>query len=126
MQLYLSSKNKINCNYKGILHYLNNTTHKERYITMNKQQVLDSLQQLIPYKKYNKSGEEIVHIKEVIGPERTFNDRSICSLISAIHELTDDPIIKELALEAIWMSGRMHKSIREAKGKDDIWNDILD
>ena len=92
---------------------------------MNKQQVLDSLQQLIPYKKYDKSGEEIVHIKEVIGPERTFNDRSICSLISAIHELTDDPIIKELALEAIWMSGRMHKSIREAKGKDDIWNDIL-
>ena len=91
------------------MHYLNNTTHKERYITMNKQQVLDSLQQLIPYKKYDKSGEEIVHIKEVIGPERTFNDRSICSLISAIHELTDDPIIKELALEAIWMSGRMHK-----------------
>ena len=126
MHFYLSTKNKINYNYKGKLRYLNSIIHRERHIHMNKKQVLDSLQQLIPYKEYNKSDEEIVHIKEVIGPDRTFNDRSICSLISAIHELTDDPTVKELALEAIWMSGRMHKSIREAKGKDDIWNDILD
>ena len=85
---------------------------------MNKKQVLDSLQQLIPYKEYNKSDEEIVHIKEVIGPDRTFNDRSICSLISAIHELTDDPTIKELALEAICISGRMHKTKRQTKTKE--------
>lgn len=92
----------------------------------NKQQILDSLNQLIPYKKYENTGEEITHIKQVIGPDRVFNDRSICAVISAIHEITDDPDVKQLALEAIWMSGRMHESIRLSKSRSDIWLEVLD
>jgi len=92
----------------------------------NKQQILERLKQLIPYREYQNEGHEAVHIADVIGPNRVFNDRSICAVISAIHEITDDPDIKQLALEAIWMSGRMHKSIREAKNNNDIWPDVLD
>tara|TARA_Y100001970_G_C13909920_1_gene687965 strand:+ start:385 stop:693 length:309 start_codon:yes stop_codon:yes gene_type:complete len=93
---------------------------------MNKKEILDSLKSLVPYKKYENQGEEANHIKDVIGPSKIFNDRSICSLLSAIHEITDDPDIKELALEAIWMSERMHKRIRLLKGREDIWLEILD
>lgn len=95
---------------------------------MNKQQVLDSLKQLIPYKKYEDEDqqEQLNHIQDVIGPDRVFNDRSICAVLSAIHELTDDADIKQLALEAIWMSGRMHESIRHSKARSDVWLEILD
>ena len=95
---------------------------------MNKKQVLDSLKQLIPYKKYadEDQQEQLAHIKDVIGPDRKFNDRSICAVLSAIHELTDDADIKQLALEAIWMSGRMHESIRDSKARSDIWLEVLD
>jgi len=95
---------------------------------MNKKQVLDSLKQLIPYKKYadEDQQEQLAHIKDVIGPDRKFNDRSICSLLSAIHELTDDADIKQLALEAIWMSSRMHESIRHSKARSDVWLEVLD
>lgn len=95
---------------------------------MNKQQVLDSLKQLIPYKKYEDEDqqEQLNHIQDVIGPDRVFNDRSICAVLSAIHELTDDATIKQLALEAIWMSGRMHESIRHSKSRSDVWLEILD
>ena len=93
---------------------------------MNKKQVLDSLQQLIPYKVYENTGEEVTHIHDVIGPNRKFNDRSICALLSAIHEITDDADIKRLALEAIWMSGRMHESIRLSKDRSNIWLEVLD
>jgi hypothetical protein len=95
---------------------------------MDKKQVLDSLDQLIPYKKYEDEDqrEQLNHIRDVIGPDRKFNDRSICSLLSAIHELTDDADIKRLALEAIWMSGRMHESIRLSKSRSDIWLEVLD
>jgi len=95
---------------------------------MNKKQVLDSLKQLIPYKKYadEDQQEQLAHIKDVIGPDRKFNDRSICSLLSAIHELTDDADIKQLALEAIWMSSRMHESIRNSKARSDVWLEVLD
>ena len=94
--------------------------------SMNKKEILDSLTSLIPYKKYENLGEEAEHIKDVIGPNRKFNDRSICSLLGAIHDITDDPDIKQLALEAIWMSERMHKRIRLLKGREDIWLEILD
>jgi len=95
---------------------------------MNKKLVLDSLKQLIPYKKYadEDQQEQLAHIKDVIGPDRKFNDRSICSLLSAIHELTDDADIKQLALEAIWMSSRMHESIRNSKERSDVWLEVLD
>ena len=93
---------------------------------MNRKQILDSLASLIPYKKYENLGEEAEHIKDVIGPDRKFNDRSICSLLSAIHEITDDPDVKQLALEAIWMSGRMHESIRQSKDRSEIWLEVLD
>ena len=95
---------------------------------MNKKQVLDSLKQLIPYKKYadEDQQEQLAHIKDVIGPDRKFNDRSICSLLAAIHELTDDADIKQLALEAIWMSSRMHESIRNSKERSDVWLEVLD
>ena len=95
---------------------------------MNKKQVLDNLKQLIPYKKYadEDQQEQLAHIKDVIGPDRKFNDRSICSLLAAIHELTDDADIKQLALEAIWMSSRMHESIRNSKDRSDVWLEVLD
>ena len=95
---------------------------------MDKKQVLDSLNQLIPYKSYadEDSREQLNHIRDVIGPDRKFNDRSICSLLAAIHELTDDADVKRLALEAIWMSGRMHESIRLSKARSDIWLEVLD
>ena len=95
---------------------------------MDKKQVMDSLDQLIPYKKYEDEDqrEQLNHIRDVIGPDRKFNDRSICAVLSAIHELTDDADIKRLALEAIWMSGRMHESIRLSKSRSDIWLEVLD
>ena len=81
---------------------------------------------LVPYKKYENKGDEAEHIKDVIGPDKIYNDRSICSLLGAIVWLTKDPDVKELALEAIWMSERMHKRIRAIKGREDIWLEILD
>jgi len=93
-----------------------------------KQEILNSLNQLVPYKSYADEDhrEQLNHIQDVIGPNRKFNDRSICAVLSAIHELTDDADIKQLALEAIWMSGRMHESIRDSKARSDIWLEVLD
>jgi len=95
---------------------------------MNRKQILDSLASLIPYKKYEgeDQNEQLTHIRDVIGPDRKYNDRSICSLLAAIHEITGDADIKQLALEAIWMSGRMHESIRQSKDRSDIWLEVLD
>jgi hypothetical protein len=84
---------------------------------MNKKQILKDLKTLIPIRAFFKEDKikAFKHIHEVIGPNKKYNDRSICSLLSCVYLIIKDEEAKELLLEAMWMAIRMNRMLLENK-----------
>jgi hypothetical protein len=84
---------------------------------MNKKELLKELNTLIPIRHFFKEDKinAYRHVKEVIGPNKKYNDRSICSILACVYLIIKDKESKKLLLEAIWMALRMHKMLMENK-----------
>jgi len=86
---------------------------------MNRVDIIADLKKLKEKKSFISKPEfrkiAIDHIKQVIGPERIYSDRSICSLLASAYLMVDDTEVKELLLESIWMALRMNTAIHREK-----------